>query len=142
MSDHSQYRRGALRCPECDEVLVERRLANAHVDLCPECQGIWIDWLDGDIASVAAEVGPLPRSRDEPRDGHNCPLCAAALDRTTLGHEAAVVFRCGSCAGAFVPRGSVDAIVEPPNSDDDNRGEDPALTRLLNAISRFMFGGS
>lgn len=136
----AEYRRGALRCPGCDEILKEQLHGQAHVDVCPACRGIWIDWLDGDIATVTAAVGELGDARPEGRGAQRCPLCVGPLDRDALDDPAAVVWRCGSCAGAFVPRSSAALIAAGPSPDEDPSGRDPFLTRLLDAVGRFLLG--
>jgi Zn-finger nucleic acid-binding protein len=137
----AEYRRGALRCPSCDEILAEELHGEAHVDICPTCQGIWIDWLDGDIAAVTAAVGERGEARPGGGEGtQHCPLCAHPLDRTTLEDEAAVIWRCGSCAGAFVPRSSAAVIAARGAEDEERSGGDPLLTRVLDAVGRFLLG--
>jgi Zn-finger nucleic acid-binding protein len=94
-----------------------RSLFDALIDVCPDCKGLWIDWYDGDLATVASSAAPLsvpyaaPRGSDEIREG--CPRCRSAL-RAEMFHDESTgptIHRCGDCAGAFVPRSSFDAIV-------------------------------
>ncbi len=32
-----------MKCPKCGADLKEQTLNNVHVDVCPECKGLWLD---------------------------------------------------------------------------------------------------
>ncbi len=110
---------------------------SAEVDVCDACGGMWVDWFDGDVHSIAIEAEiarvergtPLPSRSGLPpaladkHDPKRCPRCsqnlAAELYRfaDAREHEDALVagvelFRCSDCAGAFVPRGSAHLLLD------------------------------
>ena len=139
----SDYRHGALRCPACSTVLDAKMCGNAQVDICPACFGVWIDWMDGDLSNVTAHVGALPHSSvklDEHRRGE-CPICQAPLSETSFGQQGATIQRCGSCAGAFVPRESLERVAGVEERQDENAPpSDPLLTRVMDALTRLIVG--
>jgi Zn-finger nucleic acid-binding protein len=137
----ADYRRGVLRCPACATLLEEQVLGSAQIVVCPACFGIWVDWMDGDLRNVSHEVGTLPRSSvalDEVGGGV-CPICRAPLIEMPCGEDGPPVLRCGSCAGAFVPRGSLERVAGV-NEQEEGRPSDPLLTRMLDALTRFILG--
>jgi Zn-finger nucleic acid-binding protein len=99
----------------------ERSVAEALVDVCTTCQGVWIEWFDGQIVEIARTVPP-PSHAPVPRLGPQkgvCPTCQQKLTREEVGGVS--ITRCGECAGAFVSReaiavlGATD-IPAPPES--------------------------
>ena len=119
----SDYRHGALRCPACSTVLDAKMCGSAQVDICPACFGVWIHWMDGDLSNVTAHVGALPYSSvklDEHRRGE-CPIRQAPLKRRpvrTAGPDDPALVR--SCAGAFVPRESLERVAGVEERQDEN----------------------
>ncbi len=120
----ASYRDKLLRCPTCSTPMRSQASELAVVDVCPDCSGLWIDWFDGEIASVASSVGDLPPTPAATKRGGACPLCALALVATPYGDDAVVVLRCGGCAGAFVPRDAFEQLVRegPPRDPDEDEG--------------------
>ncbi len=90
----------------------ERQARSVTVDVCPQCSGLWIDWFDGELATVAAHTGPLPagraRNSDEPG---SCPKCRVDLTESSYQEGGPVVLRCGECAGAFIARDALDLLI-------------------------------
>lgn len=136
LSGRSQaYRGAAARCPGCGETMHREATASAELDVCPACEGIWVDWFDGEVHTVAVEAEaarvergtPLPPPLgpalhgDAARGSGACPRCARALttelyrfldakdDELVTGVE---LLRCAECAGAFVPRGSAHLLLD------------------------------
>lgn len=126
------YRHGALRCPGCRETLQERAAEEVHVDVCPACGGIWVDWMDGDLRTVSERLAALPPGRDVDELAAGCPVCRQALDPGEL--LGAIIHRCGSCAGTFLPRSSLTPLAGAAPV----REKDPLLTRLLEALGRWL----
>lgn len=137
----ADYRHGALRCPGCAEILEERAIEGTHVDVCPACSGVWIDWLDGDLRTVSERLDGLPRGAVAGEGGDRaCPVCEVALDTTPFAPERpdAIVHRCGGCAGTFVPRASLALIAR---AEGGGSPTEPALTRLLDQLARWILPG-
>ncbi len=129
------YRGLTVRCSGCAEVMRREPISSAEIEICDACGGLWVDWFDGDVHSVAAEaqamrehVGGHPgREAEPPRPSGACPRCLLALRpeeyRFSDAREGELVdgvelLRCPECAGCFVPRASarllLDRAREPP----------------------------
>jgi Zn-finger nucleic acid-binding protein len=66
-------------------------LAEAEVDVCGSCGGLWVDWFDGEVARVASEVlhgesaraarssAPASALRNEAFATGACPRCSRQL---------------------------------------------------------------
>ena len=124
------YRLAVLRCPVCAEPMRREIMPSAELEVCDACEGLWIDWFDGDVSTVAVEAEaarvdrgtPLPKRAVPPVAGSRaCPRCqhglAAELYRfSDAKHDDLIggveVLRCSDCAGAFVPRASAHLLLD------------------------------
>lgn len=108
---------------------------SAEIDVCEPCGGLWVDWFDGDVQTLAAEAEAAREQRGRPsspssaagRGTGSCPRCQHAL-RSELYRfsdardgellDGVELLRCPECAGSFVPRASahllLDRLREPP----------------------------
>jgi Zn-finger nucleic acid-binding protein len=107
---------------------------SAEVDVCDHCGGLWVDWFDGEIVTLAAEAEAARVDRGTPPPGlgqsaidargggtNTCPRCTrellpelfrfpdAAPDELVAGVE---LRRCAECAGSFVPRPSAHLLLD------------------------------
>ena len=124
------YRLAIARCPACAEPMRREALTSAELEVCDACEGVWVDWFDGDVSTIAVEAEaarldrgtPLPSRPSSPTSGsRTCPRCQHALvpelyrfsdakhDDLIGGVE---LLRCADCAGAFVPRGSAHLLLD------------------------------
>lgn len=102
---------------------------SAKVEVCDTCGGIWLDWFDGDVRTLAVEAeaarlarGDRPSLIPSGEEGSGeCPRCRARLAlevvRFADASEAELVgdveiSRCAECAGCFVPRSSAHLLLE------------------------------
>ncbi len=128
------YREGVTRCPACGELMRKGHTASAELDECAACEGLWLDWFDGEIHTVAVEheaarlergtplSGPASRPSAPPEPAStSCPRCTrplvVELYRFVDAKEKELVtgvelLRCPECAGAFVPRGSAHLLLD------------------------------
>jgi len=136
----SGYRQAHRACPSCGVPLDEQLHEGVHVDVCPDCSGVWIDWMDGDIGQVSAKL-EVPAAQTRGSEGTGaCPVCGDDLGTEVLG--AVRIQRCGSCAGAWLDRATLHALQHTGDDDDiEIPMEDPWLTRVLDAIGRFLTPG-
>ena len=106
------YRDAPVACPGCDARMEAYPLLGSTIDVCPECAGVWADWFDGELAAIAREA-PALRSRGPSRSGTPaCPRCQRPLEGEPIpGPGDYGLFRCAECVGAFVPRGSFEALI-------------------------------
>jgi Zn-finger nucleic acid-binding protein len=125
------YREGNVRCPACGEPMRREHTSNAVLEVCDACEGVWIDWFEGEVHAVAVEHEAARRDRGTPLPSRPssppisgslaCPRCQRALvaelypftdakrDDLLTGVD---VLRCTECAGAFVPRSSAHLLLE------------------------------
>jgi Zn-finger nucleic acid-binding protein len=142
MSD--AYRETTLLCPVCSLALDARMLKDAEVDVCGHCKGIWIDWFDGDLGQVAMQASPMsvPMSVIAPATSAACPHCRRSMTLQPYGETGLVsLWRCGECAGAFIPRGSFESLLElaqmePPRSEHPDAPS--PLARVLALLRRLV----
>ncbi len=111
------YREAHPHCPACSGELLPHELSQepaSVVDVCRECAGIWVDWFDGELTGIARDAGGARPAPESARPGKaitpSCPRCRRPLHEERYRDGAAVLLRCGECAGAFVPRASAKAI--------------------------------
>ncbi|MDB4939506.1 MAG: hypothetical protein JWP87_6478 [Labilithrix sp.] len=150
------YRGAAVRCPGCAEPMTVEMLAEAEVDVCGACGGMWVDWFDGEVKRVATEVlateserasRPIPQTsslRNEAFATGACPRCTRQLaieryvvkadvrgsggDRTSVSTTTgADLLRCEECAGVFVPRTSAGLLATLPADEDESKPPSSAV---------------
>lgn len=147
------YRGAAVRCPACGETMRREATPSAELEVCDACEGMWVDWFDGEVHTVAVEAelarverGTPPPSRPpEPGTGAGvgagtCPRCSRALvaelypfsdardDELVPGVE---LLRCAECAGAFVPRGSAYLLLDRVNEEKTQTSWEALLAQWL-----------
>ncbi len=111
MESAAGYRDAPARCPGCEALMEQRHVAEAIVDVCPQCKGLWVDWFDGDLGTVARDTAPLSIPTETAvRTPSACPRCHSTL--AVDPHRA--TWHCAECNGVFVPRAQFDSILEFP----------------------------
>jgi Zn-finger nucleic acid-binding protein len=146
MSD--AYREQTLLCPACAVALDARLLRDAEVDVCGRCKGIWMDWFDGELSEVAMQASPmsLPSAAIAAPTSTTCPHCRRPMVLQQYGANGPDLWRCGECAGAFVPRASFEALMEavaasetPPQKEGEPGSP---FARMLSVLRRLLHGGA
>jgi Zn-finger nucleic acid-binding protein len=136
-----QYRESALACPICPGWLEPHATSASVVDVCANCRSVWIDWFDGEIASVAGEVRPrgnvlLPAPADAEKRG--CPRCRRALIAEPFRDHGPEVLRCPECAGVLVPASVLKLVVAMGPPVEQPPTEPSVLARLIEALRRIV----
>jgi len=121
---------------------------SAEVDICDTCGGLWIDWFDGEVETLAVEAEAARIDRGTPPPGmlprtvggaNECPRCMRKLAvemfqfaDVTEGELVTGVelLRCTECAGSFVPRPSAHLLLD--------RVREPRAATLWEALVSFM----
>lgn len=141
----SAYRGSTVRCPRCGHPMRSEAVPSAEVDVCDTCGGLWVDWFDGEVHTLAAEAEAARVDRGTPPPGmlddlakggtSSCPRCMRELtselyrfpdandDEILTGVE---LLRCAECAGSFVPRASAHLLLD--------RVREPRTATLWEAI--------
>ncbi|WP_155847459.1 zf-TFIIB domain-containing protein [Asticcacaulis sp. AC402] len=54
------------RCPDCTEALLETDYRQVRIDICPHCQGVWLD--RGELEQIVEQAlfGVMPRAHPRP----------------------------------------------------------------------------
>lgn len=113
MEGSTTYRDAPARCPACGVTMKERELFDSVVDECADCHGVWVDWFDVELERVVEQMtenAPRGAAWSKAEGTHGCPRCQSRLHEEERG-PGGVLYRCGECGGAFVPRTSFDALV-------------------------------
>jgi Zn-finger nucleic acid-binding protein len=90
------YRGIAIRCPGCADPMTAEALAEAEVDVCGSCGGMWVDWFDGEVRRVAVEVLDTESSRDAARASR------PSAPTSSLRSEAVATGACPRCTRQLV----------------------------------------
>ncbi|MBX3202184.1 MAG: zf-TFIIB domain-containing protein [Labilithrix sp.] len=123
------YRGVTVRCPGCAAPMRCEAVPSAEIDVCDACGGLWVDWFDGDVHTVAAEAeaaragraGAAAPAPAPARGSGACPRCTHVLQlemyRFTDATERELIpgvelLRCPECAGSFVPRSSAHLLLD------------------------------
>ncbi len=137
-------------------------IADAEVDVCNACGGMWVDWFDGEIRKVATEIlageaerlsrpsGPMSPLRAEAIATGACPRCTRQLvveryllvtqegvgehKKITKKHTDADLMRCEECAGVFVPRTSAGLLVALPQDEPPPSSTTPEGVQMLEPL--------
>jgi Zn-finger nucleic acid-binding protein len=130
------YRDTTLACPGCGEALDPKNVGDAVIDVCPACGGIWVDWFDGELVEMVRGAPPASSAPLSERGGrHECPRCQRPLASERYLESNAEILRCADCAGAYVPRGSAQAVAR---YDPESPPPAGALHRLAVLIERWL----
>jgi Zn-finger nucleic acid-binding protein len=119
-----------------------RAAGDAEIDVCPTCRGLWLDWFDGETMTLVELAMPLSVRPAAPRPAQtNCPRCIRPLEANPGAADDVTVWRCGECAGTFLPRATAIALLFWASSSPQSPAgpETPLLERLLRAL-RALFG--
>ena len=104
--------RGAiLACPACAGAMVETKLdeVGVTIDVCRDCRGVWFDWFDGEVSSLARHLDTdpgQPRTLATPR----CPRDGQGLEPQAYLGSGPRVWRCQGCLGLFAARDQIAAL--------------------------------
>ena len=111
-------------------------IKDAVIDRCLECAGIWVDWFDGDLPGVTRQVSAARAARAPGKGSGSCPRCQRPLEGEHVsGSVSSGIFRCGECAGTFIPRGSFEAVVATPQRSPEKEGP---LARLIGILKSYL----
>lgn len=139
----TQYRSAPPPCPLCGSSMEDHAASDAVVDVCSDCHAVWIDWFDGDIATVAGDVHVSKAIPANVTDKHPCPRCRTELVSERLYQTGPYIFRCADCSGVLVPSAVIDEVVALGPS--EQRGEPldaGPLARMLSKLRKVFRAAS
>lgn len=73
-----------MKCPVCKEITFVVEYLDVEIDLCPTCNGVWLDHGELDLLLGSADaIDSVPAESDE--DLRPCPLCPKKMDKVNIG---------------------------------------------------------
>ncbi len=81
-----------MKCPMCDAVMREINRRGVHIDVCPECKGVWLD--RGELEKIIAasredfdDYAPRQRDYPSPARGGDHPQREPSHDHHKYDHH-------------------------------------------------------
>lgn len=134
----------AIRCPECREIMVPKKVNDVVIDQCPLCAGVWLDC--GELDRLAPPpTGFLRRpklktdSRRAPVRG--CPRCTgeSLVRQFSDPHSQCELEICWNCAGIWFDFGELDLLLDRVKSREEaQRAADQIVDSVLAEFRRRM----
>lgn len=145
MQTSTGYREAPALCPSCAVMMGQKNLYDAVVDVCGDCHGVWVDWFDGDLGHVIEQVSDDSPGSSSPRHDATtngaCPKCQARLTAEDRA-DGVLLFRCGDCGGAFVPRASFMPIIALSHQEPEITAQkSPSVLARLVAVLNSLLSG-
>lgn len=104
-------RSGPVRCPACGERLRRVVTSASPVDVCPSCEGVWLDAGAFEALGGVTDTRPVVQPRPAPTAAMACSRCGVALQVSEAYAYDGEVY-CGACrppgaiSGAAVKKGT------------------------------------
>lgn len=139
-----------MKCPSCDESLVEKHVVRISIDFCNKCQGIWFD--PGELAEYQSTLALTDAGEpdDEERfvpssdnSAQHCPRCEAPTLHfgSFSGYD---MSQCKECRGVFVPTATLHSFGFRPGTTLLGHAADAvaegAIDSLLRIVGRLITG--
>lgn len=117
------------------ELLCEPSGQSTTVDVCESCEGVFVEFFDGESSAIARELvenrPPRAASVTSSPASVTCPECAIVMHTVSYLGDGPSIERCGGCASLFMKRNELEAMAEYRTRDTNPRG---CLDRVLSAI--------
>ena len=73
-----------MKCPVCQEITFVVEYQDVEIDLCPTCNGIWLDHGELELLlGPETAINSVPAESNE--DLRRCPLCPKKMDKVNIG---------------------------------------------------------
>lgn len=99
-----------MHCPKCESYTTSGRLQGVEVDLCPSCQGVWLD--RGELSQLVGTDKDLSPTASGMKDtSYACPRCHQTLTEVAYPWERRILVDvCAACEGIWLDAGELDKI--------------------------------
>jgi len=106
-----------LKCPKCENiVLVHQIHGKISIELCPKCDGVWLD--KGELDKIThphqgdLEYCSLGNEGMDKISVSRCPRCHASQFEKVhfLSYSDIIIGHCSTCGGFWLDRGELEAI--------------------------------
>ncbi len=139
-----------MDCPVCKNAMITLELAEAEVDYCTGCKGVWLDagelemllGDDGKAKILISSFNKPARGRGLARGGDmssgekpkQCPICDKKMEKIIVGHEkpTLLIDRCSKGDGLWFDKGELNNIIARAKLDEGNK---------IKKVLADMFGG-
>jgi Zn-finger nucleic acid-binding protein len=117
-----------MDCPVCKNAMITLELQDVEIDLCTECDGIWLD--AGELEMLLGEPEKAKQllnsfnidntSSEKPR---KCPICLKKMKKIVVGSSKPVLLidKCSRGDGLWFDKGELKDIFDRAHLDKDNK---------------------
>ncbi len=88
------------------------QLDTAVVDRCSQCDGVWMDFFDGEFASLARQIEFIAIPGEPSPASISCVDCHANMPRVAYLDRGPPIHRCPECLGTFATPVQLEALAE------------------------------
>lgn len=117
-----------MDCPVCKNAMITLELQDVEIDLCTECDGIWLD--AGELEMLLGEPEKAKQllnsfnidntSSEKPR---KCPICLKKMKKIIVGSSKPILLidKCSRGDGLWFDKGELKDIFDRAQLDKDNK---------------------
>ncbi|MFH1371022.1 MAG: zf-TFIIB domain-containing protein [Planctomycetota bacterium] len=117
-----------MDCPACKNAMIVLELAEAEIDYCENCAGIWLDagemeLLLGDGEKSRALISSFRKAEDTGEQQRKCPICDKKMEKAAVGKDEKVltIDRCARGDGLWFDKGELNEIIDKAKFDEGNK---------------------
>jgi Zn-finger nucleic acid-binding protein len=122
-----------MDCPVCKSAMITMELAEAEVDYCTGCKGVWLDageleMLLDDDGKAKMLIDSFSKDTTTTEKPKQCPICDKKMEKIIVGHEKPMLLidRCSKGDGLWFDSGELNSIIARAKLDEHNK-----ITQLL-----------
>ncbi len=117
-----------MDCPVCKNVMITLELAEAEVDYCTGCKGVWLDageleMLLDDDGKAKMLIDSFSKDTSTSEKPKPCPICDKKMEKIIVGHEnpTLLIDRCSKGDGLWFDNGELNNIIARAKLDEGNK---------------------
>lgn len=112
-----------MDCPNCNNAMIVLQMQEVEIDLCVDCEGIWLD--SGELEILLQDADRAKEllgsfdviSTDE--KARKCPICLKRMEKISAG--SVVLDRCKRGDGLWFDKGELKSILDNARLDPEHR---------------------
>ena len=99
-----------MKCPRDSDALVPSTRKRVEIDVCPTCQGVWLD--PKELAELIGSWRDLPRAQQAQADPLSCPRGCGPMTPCYYSELRQVLIdRCPRCQGIWLDHREIEWIL-------------------------------
>jgi Zn-finger nucleic acid-binding protein len=117
-----------MDCPVCKSAMITLELAEAEVDYCTGCKGVWLDageleMLLDDDGKAKMLIDSFSKDTCTTENPKPCPICDKKMEKIIVGHEkpTLLIDRCSKGDGLWFDSGELNSVIARAKLDEGNR---------------------